>query len=89
MDTTQAASTVPVLHQVISLILVVALGCLVWWIGKVTRVWRLMRRIRAAWTSGLVDPGLCQWYGCSAEAQRYARFCGRHAHEAAMRARSR
>lgn len=89
MDTSQAASTVPVLHQAISAILVIALGVLVWWIGKITRVWRLMTWIRAAWRAGLAEPDPCQWHGCGAEAERYARFCGRHAHEAAVRAHSR
>lgn len=73
---------------IISLVVAIAFFALMWWIGKITKLWWLLGKIRERWRAGqasLPDPGTCEWLGCQDDAMRYARHCSRHQHEAWVR----
>ncbi len=70
-----------VIGLVLSLLVAIGFFVFVWWVGKVTRVWWFLGKVRDRWRAGqgnLPDPGACEWLGCQDNAMRWARYCSHH-----------
>jgi hypothetical protein len=74
-----------VIEFTISLLVAIGFFVFVWWIGKITKLWWLLGKLRERWRAGLPDPGPCEWPGCHDDAMRYARYCSRHDYEVRVR----
>ena len=70
-----------VIGFVLSLLVAIAFIVFVWWIGKITKVWWFLGKVRERWQAGqanLAAPGQCEYYGCQEDAMRYSRHCSYH-----------
>lgn len=68
----------------LSLTVAVGFFVLVWWLGKITKLWWLLGILRERWRAGqagLPEAGPCEWPGCRDDALRYTRYCSQHEHE--------